>query len=77
MIDTNIKGMLTMTHLVVPHMVERNRGHVINMGSLAGEQPIGVYTYCATKSAVKAISDGLRIDLADTCIKLPTLNLDW
>jgi len=51
MIDTNIKGMLTMTHLVVPHMVERNCGHVINMGSLAGEAAYpGGNVYCATFS---------------------------
>ena len=74
MIDTNIKGMLTMIHLIVPHMVERNRGHVINMGSLAGEAAYpGGNVYCATKSAVKAISDGLRIDLADTCIRVTNI----
>lgn len=74
MIDTNIKGMLTMTHLIVPHMVERNRGHVINMGSLAGDAAYaGGNVYCATKSAVKAISDGLRIDLADTRIRVTNI----
>lgn len=74
MIDTNIKGLLTMTRLIVPRMVERNRGHVINMGSLAGEGAYaGGNVYCATKSAVKAISDGLRIDLADTCVRVTTI----
>src|SRR5574344_82107 len=74
MIDTNIKGMLTMTHPIVPHMVERNRGHVINMGSLAGDAAYaGGNVYCATKSAVKAISDGLRIDLADTRIRVTNI----
>jgi NADP-dependent 3-hydroxy acid dehydrogenase YdfG len=71
MIDTNIKGMLTMTRLVVPRMVERNHGHVINMGSLAGDAAYpGGNVYCATKSAVKAITDGLRMDLADTCVRV-------
>ena len=74
MIDTNIKGMLTMTHLIVPGMVRRNRGHVINMGSLAGDAAYpGGNVYCATKSAVKAISDGLRIDLADTSVRVTNI----
>lgn len=74
MVDTNIKGMLTMTHLIVPGMVKRNHGHVINMGSLAGEAAYaGGNVYCATKAAVKAISDGLRIDLADTCVRVTNI----
>ena len=71
MIDTNIKGLLTMTRLIVPGMVERNRGHVINIGSVAGDAAYaGGNVYCATKSAVKALSDGLRIDLAHTCVRV-------
>ena len=71
MIDTNLKGLLTMTRLVVPHMVERNHGHVINIGSVAGDQAYaGGNVYCATKAAVKALSDGLRIDLVDTCVRV-------
>lgn len=71
MIDTNIKGLLTMTRLVVPGMVSRNRGHVINIGSVAGDQAYaGGNVYCATKAAVKAITDGLRIDLVDTCVRV-------
>ena len=74
MIDTNIKGLLTMTRLVVPHMVERNHGHVINIGSVAGDQAYaGGNVYCATKAAVKALSDGLRIDLVDTCVRVPNV----
>ncbi len=70
-IDTNIKGLLTMTRLVVPGMVERNRGHVINIGSVAGDAAYaGGNVYCATKSAVKALSDGLRIDVAHTKIRV-------
>ena len=59
MIDTNIKGLLTMTRLIVPGMVSRNRGHIINIGSVAGDAAYaGGNVYCATKSAVKAITDG-------------------
>ena len=71
MIDTNIKGLLTMTRLIAPRMVERNQGHIINIGSLAGDAAYaGGNVYCATKAAVKALSDGLRIDLADTCVRV-------
>ena len=71
MIDTNIKGLLTMTRLVVPGMVERGHGHVINIGSVAGDAAYaGGNVYCATKAAVKTITDGLRIDLADTPIRV-------
>ena len=74
MIDTNIKGLLTMTRLVVPGMVERNRGHIINMGSVAGDAAYaGGNVYCATKAAVKALTDGLRIDVADTAIRVTNL----
>lgn len=71
MIDTNIKGLLTMTRLVVPRMVERNKGHVINIGSVAGDAAYaGGNVYCATKAAVKAITDGLRIDVAHTAVRV-------
>ena len=74
MIDTNIKGLLTMTRLVVPGMVERNSGHIINIGSVAGDAAYkGGSVYCATKAAVKALSDGLRIDIAETAIRVTNL----
>lgn len=74
MIDTNIKGLLTMTRLIVPGMVERNEGHVINIGSVAGDAAYaGGNVYCATKAAVKAITDGLRIDVADTAVRVTNL----
>ena len=74
MIDTNIKGLLAMTRLVVPAMVERNSGHIINIGSVAGDAAYaGGNVYCATKAAVKALSDGLRIDVADTAIRVTNL----
>ena len=74
MIDTNIKGLLTMTRLVVPAMVARNSGHVINVGSVAGDAAYkGGNVYCATKAAVKALSDGLRIDVAETAVRVTNL----
>ncbi len=74
MIDTNIKGLLTMTRLVVPGMIERGRGHVINVGSVAGDAAYADgAVYCATKAAVKALTDGLRIDVAGTPIRVTNL----
>ncbi len=74
MIDTNIKGLLTMTRLIVPGMIARNRGHIINVGSVAGDAAYaGGNVYCATKAAVKALTDGLRIDVADTAIRVTNL----
>ena len=74
MIDTNIKGLLTMTRLIVPGMVKRNSGHIINIGSVAGDAAYaGGNVYCATKAAVKALTDGLRIDVADTAIRVTNL----
>lgn len=74
MIDTNIKGLLTMTRLVVPGMVQRNEGHVINIGSVAGDAAYaGGNVYCATKAAVKAITDGLRIDVAESAVRVTNL----
>lgn len=73
-IDTNVKALLAMTRLVVPGMVERGRGHVINMGSIAGDYAYpGGSVYCACKAAVKALSDGLRIDLVDTPIRVTNI----
>ena len=74
MIDTNIKGLLTMTRLIVPGMVSRGCGHVINVGSVAGDAAYaGGNVYCATKAAVKALTDGLRIDLAETPVRVTNL----
>jgi NADP-dependent 3-hydroxy acid dehydrogenase YdfG len=73
-IDTNIKGLLTMTQLIVPGMIERKKGHIINIGSIAGEAAYpGGSVYCATKSAVKTLSDGLRIDLVDTPLRVTNI----
>lgn len=73
-IDTNVKALLSMTRLVVPGMVERGCGHIINIGSIAGDAAYpGGSVYCATKAAVKALSDGLRIDLVDTPLRVTNI----
>ena len=74
MIDTNIKGLLYMTRAVVPGMVARGKGHVVNIGSVAGDAAYANgNVYCGTKAAVKAITDGLRIDLAETPVRVTLL----
>jgi len=71
MIDTNIKGLLYVSRAVLPGMVERGRGHVINIGSIAGHEVYpGGNVYCATKFAVRALTKGLRLDLSDTPIRV-------
>lgn len=71
MIDTNIKGLLYLTRLILPGMVKRDRGHVVNLGSTAGHQtyPNG-NVYCATKAAVRVISEGLKQDLLGTSVRV-------
>jgi len=71
MIDTNVKGMLWVTRAVVPGMVKRGRGHVVNLGSTAQELAYpGGAVYCGTKAAVKLINDGLREDLLGTPVRV-------
>ena len=71
MIDTNVKGLLTMTRLVTPTMREHNKGHVINLGSLAGHEAYaGGSVYCATKHAVKAITEASKKDLHGTQVRV-------
>ena len=74
MIDTNVKGLLYITREIAPRMVEQQSGHIINVGSIAG---IEVYpngnVYCATKHAVKAISEGLRKELFDKNIRVTNI----
>lgn len=73
-IDTNIKALLAMTRLIVPGMVKRGCGHIINIGSIAGDAAYaGGSVYCATKAAVKVLSDGLRIDLVDTPLRVTNI----
>ena len=71
MIDTNITALLMITRLVVPGMIARGKGHIINIGSVAGDAAYpGGSVYCATKAAVKVLSDGLRMDLVDTPLRV-------
>jgi len=71
MIDTNIKGLLYVTRWVVPFMIQRKSGHIINIGSIAGKEPYARgNVYCATKSAVSALSKSLRLELVDYNIKV-------
>lgn len=75
MIDTNLKGLLYVTRAVLPGMVNRDRGHVINLGSIAGHQtyPNG-NVYCATKAAVRALSEGLKMDLLGTPVRVTSID---
>lgn len=75
MIDTNIKGLLYVTRAVTPGMVERNSGHIINIGSIAAKE---VYeqgnVYCATKHAVDALNKGMRVDLVEHNIRVTAIH---
>ena len=75
MIDSNVKGLLYVSRVIMPKMIEQKSGHIINIGSLAGRE---VYEkgniYCATKHAVNAISKAMRIDLNKTGIKVSEIN---
>lgn len=75
MIDTNIKGLLYVSRAVIPGMVARQRGHVINIGSVAGHQvyPAG-NVYSATKHAVNALTQGMRMDLLGTQVRVSTVD---
>ena len=74
MIATNITGLLYVTRAVLPIMLRRQKGHIINIGSIAGihAYPNGA-VYCATKAAVKTLSDGLRQDLVETPIRITNI----
>jgi NADP-dependent 3-hydroxy acid dehydrogenase YdfG len=75
MIDTNMKGLLYVSRVVMPWMVERNRGHIINLGSIAGKEAYQRGNiYCATKFAVDAISKSMRIDMLPYGIKVTAVN---
>lgn len=75
MIDTNVKGLLYVTRAVLPGMVGRNAGHVINIGSIAGHQtyPMG-NVYCASKFAVTGLSRGLKMDLLGTAVRVTSVD---
>ncbi len=75
MIDTNIKGLLHVTRAVVPGMLSRGRGHIINIGSTAGHEVYpGGNVYCATKHAVKALTQGLKMDLLGTPLRVSSVD---
>jgi NADP-dependent 3-hydroxy acid dehydrogenase YdfG len=75
MIDTNIKGLLYVTRAVLPQMVKRNSGHIVNIGSIAGHEvyPKG-NVYCATKHAVDALTKGIRLDTVNTDIRVSAID---
>jgi NADP-dependent 3-hydroxy acid dehydrogenase YdfG len=75
MIDTNVKGLLYVTRALLPHMVRLGRGHVVNLGSLAGHQtyPKG-NVYGATKYAVRALTEGMYLDLVGTPIRVSSID---
>jgi len=75
MINTNLLGLLYVTHAILPGMVARNHGHIINIGSVAGhDYYVGGNVYCATKHAVKAINKSLRLDLSGLDIRVTEIN---
>lgn len=75
MIDTNIKGLLYVTRHILPGMLERNRGHIINLGSTAGHMSYaGASVYCATKYSVRALSDTMRIETVDTNVRITSVD---
>jgi len=75
MIDTNIKGLLYITRIISPGMVKRGRGHIINLGSIAGKEAYEQgNVYNATKFAVDGLSQGMRIDLVEHGIKVTAIN---
>ncbi len=75
MIDTNIKGLLYITRLISPKMIERKKGHIINISSVAGKEtyPFG-NVYCATKHAVQSLTKGMRIDMLKHGIKVSSVS---
>ncbi len=75
MVDTNLKGLLYVTRALLPGMVARGRGHVINLGSVAGREVYpGGNVYCATKFAVKALSRAMKVDLLGTPVRVSTVD---
>src|SRR6266571_2839558 len=78
MIDTNLKGLLNVTRALLPHMVARRRGHVVNIGSTAGHQtyPMG-NVYNATKFGVRALTEGMNLDVAGTPIRISIVETEF
>lgn len=75
MIDTNVKGLLYMSRLILPRMIARNSGHVLNIGSIAGHEAYrGGAVYCASKHAVSAINASMKMDLTGTAIRVSMIS---
>ncbi len=75
MVDTNVKGLLYVTRAIVPGMVAREWGHVINLGSTAGHLTYANgAVYCATKAAERALTEGLKLDLMGTPIRVTSID---
>ncbi|QKJ63200.1 SDR family NAD(P)-dependent oxidoreductase [Flavobacterium sp. M31R6] len=74
MIDGNVKGLLYVSRAIIPQMLERKKGHIINLSSIAGKQTYANgAVYCASKKAVEAISEGMRLDLTEHGIKITNI----
>ncbi len=75
MFSTNVNGLLSVTQKILPGMIEKNSGHIINIGSIAGHEVYqGGSVYCATKHAVRALTKGLKIDLSGTDIRVSSID---
>ncbi len=78
MIDTNVKGLLYVTRVIAPKMVAAGRGHIFNIGSIAGTEAYeNGAVYCASKHAVHAISQSMRADLLSAGIKVTEIRREW
>lgn len=75
MVDVNVKGLIHVSHAIIPRMVTRGRGHVINIGSVAGKWTYpGGAVYCATKAAVAALTEGMKMDLHGTPVRVSSVD---
>ena len=74
MIDSNVSGLLYVSKMLIPHMIEKHKGHIVNVGSIAGKQTYAKGTvYCAAKSGVEAIRKGMRLELVPEGIKVSNI----
>jgi len=74
MIDSNVSGLLYVSKMLIPHMIKKHKGHIVNVGSIAGKQAYAKGTvYCAAKSGVEAISKGMRLELVPEGIKISNI----
>lgn len=74
MMDSNVSGLLYVSKMLIPHMIQKHKGHIVNVGSIAGKQTYAKGTvYCAAKSGVEAISKGMRLELVPEGIKVSNI----